>query len=289
MKELIKWLSTLEKRAATVYRDASELFRDDEMIFNFTDKLAKEEDWHFDVISQLEDNTLLMEGSEGAISLDEGLKVQIEGYFIGLEGAIKKGDLSKEELLKCIAEAEFAEWNDIFLYAIMSCKGHCMECQKLASHMSRHKKEIEKFISATPYFNEELEKLFKLPPIWDNNILIVEDEAPIRDILQVILRKAGKTETAANGKEGLEKLRKKYFDLIISDVYMPEMDGMDMYNEAIKFDDDICKRIIFFTGASKSEANDFFKRNGLQHLAKPSNMKEIREISERVLSRPPSQ
>lgn len=289
MKELIKWLSTLEKRAAAVYRDASELFRDDEMIFNFTDKLAKEEDWHFDVISQLEDNALLMEGSEGAISLDEGLKVQIEGYFIGLEGAIKKGGLSKEELLKCIVEAEFSEWNDIFLYVIMSCKGHCRECQKLASHMSRHKKEIEKFVSATPYCNEELEKLFKLPPIWDNNILIVEDEAPIRNILQVILRKAGKTETAANGKEGLEKLREKYFDLIISDVDMPEMDGMDMYREAIKFDDDICKRIIFFSGTASSDVNDFFEKNRLQHLTKPSDMKEIRETSARLLNRPPVQ
>lgn len=61
------------------------------------------------------------------------------------------------------------------------------------------------------------------------SILIVDDEEDIRDILQYNLNKEGfKTQVASNGKEAIEKATTMRPDLILLDVMMPEMDGMEV-------------------------------------------------------------
>jgi len=67
-------------------------------------------------------------------------------------------------------------------------------------------------------------------------ILIVDDSAMLRDMLIYALNEGGyeNVVSATNGAEGLEKIRKEQFDLIISDVNMPEMNGLEMIKEARK-------------------------------------------------------
>jgi CheY-like chemotaxis protein len=65
-------------------------------------------------------------------------------------------------------------------------------------------------------------------------VLVVEDEAQVRDIEAEYLRNGGHVvETAANGKEGLQKFRAGGFDLVVADRAMPEMNG-DKMTAAIK-------------------------------------------------------
>lgn len=60
------------------------------------------------------------------------------------------------------------------------------------------------------------------------DILLVEDELKLRKSLSKGLTEQGmKIETAENGKEGLEKLLSRSFDVIISDRVMPIMDGIE--------------------------------------------------------------
>ncbi|MDQ8734861.1 response regulator transcription factor [Paenibacillus sp. LHD-38] len=60
-------------------------------------------------------------------------------------------------------------------------------------------------------------------------ILIVDDEAPMRHLLQLYLQADGyQTDSAANGKQALEKLKNNNFDLVVLDLMMPEMDGFDV-------------------------------------------------------------
>ncbi len=57
-------------------------------------------------------------------------------------------------------------------------------------------------------------------------ILLVDDEATVRRVLQVALEKAGfEVSTAANGEEALTQLRKRSPDVLITDIEMPRMDG----------------------------------------------------------------
>ena len=61
-------------------------------------------------------------------------------------------------------------------------------------------------------------------------ILVVDDEPPLREILQRSLTQMGgfSVEVAQNGLEAIEKVEKDIFDLILTDLMMPAMDGMEL-------------------------------------------------------------
>jgi two-component system chemotaxis response regulator CheY len=60
------------------------------------------------------------------------------------------------------------------------------------------------------------------------HILLIDDDPGIRDSLTLMLRTAGHTiESAANGRAGLELAARTQFELVITDVLMPEMDGAE--------------------------------------------------------------
>lgn len=62
-----------------------------------------------------------------------------------------------------------------------------------------------------------------------DSLLIVEDETTLRESLQRVFRKAGyQVTTAANAEEGLALVDKHYYDLILSDIMLPGMDGVEM-------------------------------------------------------------
>jgi two-component system, chemotaxis family, chemotaxis protein CheY len=65
-----------------------------------------------------------------------------------------------------------------------------------------------------------------------NKILIVDDDALIRQLLSLILRSAGYSVVeAVNGKDALDKLNEAAIDLVITDLRMPQMDGIELTRE----------------------------------------------------------
>jgi CheY-like chemotaxis protein/anti-sigma regulatory factor (Ser/Thr protein kinase) len=63
-------------------------------------------------------------------------------------------------------------------------------------------------------------------------ILVVDDETAVRQMLQHILENAGyRTASAGNGREALEALEHQSYDLVLLDVWMPEMNGMELLGE----------------------------------------------------------
>jgi CheY-like chemotaxis protein len=66
-----------------------------------------------------------------------------------------------------------------------------------------------------------------------DKILVVDDEKRMRHILQLILEKEGFiAEQAENGKVALAMLQEKQFDMVITDLKMPELDGLSLLEEA---------------------------------------------------------
>jgi two-component system, OmpR family, response regulator ResD len=66
----------------------------------------------------------------------------------------------------------------------------------------------------------------------DRKILIVDDEEPMRQLLQLYIQADGyDTDTAADGKQAIEKLRQAHYDLVLLDLMMPVMDGFDVCKE----------------------------------------------------------
>lgn len=117
-------------------------------------------------------------------------------------------------------------------------------------------------------------------------ILIVDDEPEIVELLEMRLRKVGyEILTAADGMEGLEKARKEIPDLIILDVMMPKMDGLQVCR-FLKFDEKY-KKIPIMMLTSRGQDSD--KRLGQQvsadsYLPKPYEVDVLLKEVKRLLN-----
>jgi len=80
------------------------------------------------------------------------------------------------------------------------------------------------------------------------HILVIDDEKMILDLVQFVLSKAGfKVEIALDGQEGIKKFDNGRFDLVITDILMPGLDGRDVV-EHIRNSDKPCTPIIGISG-----------------------------------------
>jgi len=80
------------------------------------------------------------------------------------------------------------------------------------------------------------------------HILVIDDEADIRIILERFFKKEGHTvDTAVDGKAAMRQLKLNHYDLVTTDVMMPEMDGLELISAIRKEFSDI--RIIAMTGS----------------------------------------
>jgi DNA-binding NtrC family response regulator len=121
-------------------------------------------------------------------------------------------------------------------------------------------------------------------------LLIVDDKEQMRDVLQKFLAAEGyRIETAANGKEALEKITRQNFSLILSDIKMPGMDGDELLAEILKRDSEAV--VILMTAFGSIEAAvSAIKRGAADYISKPFQMDEVvlrigRALKERNLER----
>lgn len=109
------------------------------------------------------------------------------------------------------------------------------------------------------------------------NILLVDDSADNREIIKRFLEKAGATVVmAANGEEALATLRRQQVDLILMDIQMPLMDGIQATREIRKFD--LKTPIVALTAHALSEEKRLCLRSGFDdYLTKPVNRRVLLE------------
>ena len=113
--------------------------------------------------------------------------------------------------------------------------------------------------------------------------MVVDDEEMMRDLMQQALAQdAQEVLTAANGKEAMFILVREHIDLIISDVVMPEMDGIEMLLKAKH----ICPRVpvILVSGFPSDETATRVKGLGARgYIAKPFDLDVLRRTVADVL------
>jgi CheY-like chemotaxis protein len=116
------------------------------------------------------------------------------------------------------------------------------------------------------------------------NILIVDDSMDDRDVLMSFLTHEGYScDEASNGKEALEKIKAKKFDLIISDFQMPDGDGPWLATELSKLK--LSLKLILVSSDAVSEGQSLYKAGLVDFfLSKPLDFKllltKIRSLSE---------
>jgi two-component system NtrC family sensor kinase len=109
-------------------------------------------------------------------------------------------------------------------------------------------------------------------------IMVVEDEADLLDLMVDTLSPHYKVITFENGRKACDNLEEYAWELIISDLRMPVMNGMEFYHEAIKKNPGLKKRFLFITGDTYDfQVKEFLETTGVTYLRKPFRIKELRE------------
>jgi len=117
-------------------------------------------------------------------------------------------------------------------------------------------------------------------------VLAVDDEKNIRDMLRSALEEIGfcDVETAANGREALNALRSQPFDLVITDLMMPEMNGTRLLEISRNEFPEI--PMIVITGYAQMETViEVLRLGAANFITKPFRLQEIRAVIEKALKR----
>jgi two-component system response regulator PilR (NtrC family) len=110
------------------------------------------------------------------------------------------------------------------------------------------------------------------------SILVVDDERSMRDFLKILLGKEGyQVETAADGHQALESIAEHSFDLVITDIRMDGMDGLELLN-SVKEQHPSLPVVIITAFASPDDAVFAMKNGAFDYISKPFNVDEIKSV-----------
>lgn len=117
------------------------------------------------------------------------------------------------------------------------------------------------------------------------HVLVVDDEEIARDNLEYILKKEGyRVSTAANGIEAVNILKAANIDLILTDLKMEKMDGMQLLESVKKISPHT--ELVMITGfATVNSAVDALKKGAFHYLPKPINLDELRSTVRQLIER----
>jgi len=106
-------------------------------------------------------------------------------------------------------------------------------------------------------------------------ILLIDDEKSIRNVLKDILQHEGyRIEEAADGEQGLQKLVAQPFDLVLCDIKMPKMDGLEVLQQIMQLQPDV--PVIMISGHGTIEtAVDAVKKGAFDFIAKPPDLNRL--------------
>ena len=116
-------------------------------------------------------------------------------------------------------------------------------------------------------------------------ILVVDDEQSLREVLSIMLKRAGYAVTIAmDGEDAVELLQKEIFDLVITDLRMPKVDGMEVL-KAVKSASPETVVLIITAFTSADSAVEAMKQGAYDYLTKPFQLDEVQLIIRNALEK----
>lgn len=114
-------------------------------------------------------------------------------------------------------------------------------------------------------------------------ILVVDDEEPVRGMLSAFLEGMGHSvATAANGLQGLTLLQTGGYDLVVSDVTMPQMNGLQLLESIRKHYEGVL--VILMSGGVKSHLeSEALRKGAYAFVSKPLDLRMLRAIIDRAV------
>jgi PAS domain S-box-containing protein len=117
-------------------------------------------------------------------------------------------------------------------------------------------------------------------------ILVVDDEPTITQFLSRMLKDQGyEVETTDNAETALKLIQGEKYNLILVDVRLPGMGGVELYERLDEIAESLTQRIVFITGdVLGTETKDFFSRTNAPYITKPFNIEQLKEEIKRRLT-----
>jgi CheY-like chemotaxis protein len=199
------------------------------------------------------------------------------------------GQKKRKTLQRCWATLRFLIEPCLRFFESLQGRSHEIFIKRVSKErVALHESQSKAVIARRPGISEKslaLARKIKKIPMRDKPILIVDDEKNIRLTLSRSLEVLGvETDSAEDGKKALAKLREKEFGLILLDIRMPGVDGMEVLRQVRESRPDI--RIIILTAYGTIElAVEAMKLGAVDFIQKPFVPEQIRERVARVMSR----
>jgi len=147
------------------------------------------------------------------------------------------------------------------------------------------------FIVELPIITEE-KQLGLAEPATDESdkvtgarVLVVDDELATLQLLSQILSGEGyEVETVDNATDALERIKGERYSLILLDIKMPGMSGMELYENIQKVARSLARRVVFITGdAIGASTRDFLSRTKAPYITKPFGIEQLKRDIKQIL------
>jgi len=117
------------------------------------------------------------------------------------------------------------------------------------------------------------------------HVLVVDDEEDVRDTLSSVLKQLNYVPyVAENGVEALKVIEREHIDVVLSDLYMPEMDGIELLKR-LKAQDSKIVFLMITAHPTIETAVEAIKKGAYDYLTKPFHIEEVRLKINRALER----
>jgi CheY-like chemotaxis protein len=289
LTELLDWLVSAEILARDVYRSTADALRLDPEVSGFVAMLADNEDEHAELMARIRD---VVAGSPDApppdLRVDVALRESVETPLRQLQAEVTRGTVTRKRALALVAETEFTEWNDVFLYVLSKYGEHGREMEKTSATIQEHERSIEAFMAhLPPHIRPELD-VAKLTKVWDIRLLVADDTPQLRNMLVSMLEPIGRVMAVEDGLKALEATRSHFFDAIVSDIRMPNMNGIEFHSQAIAEHPDIQNRFLFVSFGPSAAHQEYLEEHRLPLLLKPFSPEQLTNEVNRIISTAPS-
>ncbi|HVI24335.1 MAG TPA: response regulator [Myxococcales bacterium] len=119
-------------------------------------------------------------------------------------------------------------------------------------------------------------------------VLVVDDEPMVGSSIRRLLGRDHEVVVVQSGKEAVARIAAgERYDVVLCDLLMPEMTGMDVHADLHARDPELARRMVFLSGGAVTQrARDFYEQVPNPKLEKPFDVARLREIVQGFVERP---
>lgn len=219
-------------------------------------------------------------GDHFTVFIDPRDRDDVWGLFVGaLHGVRQRGDI------RYLAANGESRWGQV-IAAPVFVQGRVAGALAVVRDVTEERQlrerlkllERDRGMAVSPLTVAQVEEPEHMPSV-SLAVLVVDDEPAIRTAVARYLTSLGHhVDVAASGREALDRLAGRSFDLILLDLRMPDMAGDALYRELIARDAAHAGRIVFITGedASSPATQSFLEASGRPVIGKPFSLDDLR-------------